>query len=142
MVNLLTGIQATSSALEAERLRMEVVSQNIANAQVTRGSDGRPYQRQQVVFESVLNNQLGQPGGSQYQVHVSRVDKDPRPFLMVYRPGHPDADPQTGMVSMPNINMHEEMVDMIASSHAFEANIAVVKNARQMAMQALSIGKH
>ena len=121
---------------------MEVVSQNIANAQVTRGADGKPYQRQQVVFESVLNDHLSQSGPGQYAVHVSRVDKDQRPFQMVFQPGHPDADKKTGLVAMPNININEEMVDMIASSRAYEANIAVVKNARQMAMQTLSIGKH
>ena len=60
---------------------------------------------------------------------------------MVYNPGHPDANAQ-GMVAMPNINIHEEMVDMIASSRSYEANLAVVKNARAMAMQALSIGRH
>ena len=142
MINLLTGIQATSSALEAERIRMEVVSQNIANAQVTKGADGKPYQRQQVAFESVLDTQIGQPGSGQYSVRVSSINKDQRPPVMVFRPGHPDADPKTGMVAMPNINIHEEMVDMIASSRSFEANIAVVKNSRQMAMQAMSIGKH
>ncbi|HTI70333.1 MAG TPA: flagellar basal body rod protein FlgC [Candidatus Limnocylindria bacterium] len=145
MINLLSGIQSTSSALEAERVRMEVVSQNIANAQVTHGADGKPYQRQQVAFESVLDNKvggMGPQGGSQYSVRVSRIDKDQRPFQMVFRPGHPDADKKTGMVAMPNINIHEEMVDMIASSRAFEANLMVVKNSRQMAMQAMSIGKH
>jgi flagellar basal-body rod protein FlgC len=72
---------------------------------------------------------------------VSRIEKDPRPPVMIYEPGHPDAD-ANGMVAMPNINLHEEMADMIAASRAFEANLAVVKNSRAMALQTLSIGKH
>ena len=74
-------------------------------------------------------------------MQIARIQKDPRPPRMVYNPSHPDANAQ-GMVAMPDINIHEEMVDMIASSRAFEANLAVVKNARTMAMQTLSIGKH
>jgi flagellar basal-body rod protein FlgC len=137
------GISSTSSALDAERIRMDVVSQNIANVDTTRGLDGKPYQRQQVVFQSVLNAQqaAGSPGLSAQTVQIARIQNDNRPPRMVYNPSHPDANAQ-GMVAMPDINMHEEMVDMIASSRAYEANLAVVKNARSMAMQDLSIGKH
>lgn len=143
MIPLLSGLQSTSSALEAERIRMEVISQNIANANTTRGPDGKAYQRQEVVFETVLNRQLQGPGGLDAggkSVFVSRITKDPNPARLIYNPGHPDANPQ-GMVAMPNINVHEEMVDMIAASRSFEANLAVVKNARSMAMQTLTIGK-
>jgi flagellar basal-body rod protein FlgC len=143
MIDLLPGISSTAAALDAERTRMDVVSQNIANADTTRGLDGKPYQRQQVVFESVLNAQQGSdtPGAAPSSVQIARIQKDTRPPRMVYNPSHPDANAQ-GMVAMPDINIHEEMVDMITSSRAFEANLAVVKNSRTMAMQALSIGKH
>ena len=143
MINLLTGIDSTASALDAERVRMDVIAGNIANANVSRGVDGKPYQRQEVVFESVLRAQQesDSPEAGSGLVHIARVQKDARPPRMIYNPGHPDADAQ-GMVAMPNINIHEEMVDMIASSRSYEANLAVVKNARTMAMQALSIGKH
>jgi flagellar basal-body rod protein FlgC len=143
MINLLTGIDSTSSALDAERIRMDVISQNIANANVTKDVDGKPYQRQEVVFESVLRAQqeLDSPDAGSRTVQIARIQKDLRPARMVYNPGHPDADAK-GMVAMPNINIHQEMVDMIASSRSYEANLAVVKNARAMAMQALSIGKH
>ena len=143
MINLLTGIDSTASALDAERIRMDVIAGNIANANVTRGLDGKPYQRQEVVFESVLRAQqsLDSPDSGSQTVRIARVQKDSRPPRMIYNPGHPDANAQ-GMVAMPNINIHEEMVDMIASSRSYEANLAVVKNARTMAMQALSIGKH
>ena len=143
MISLLPGIDSTSAALNAERIRMDVISENIANANTTKGVDGKPYQRQQVVFESVLNTQQASdnPGSAPQMVQIARIEKDPRPPRMVYNPTHPDANAQ-GMVAMPDINIHEEMVDMIASSRAFEANLAMVKNARSMAMQTLSIGKH
>ena len=143
MIQTLTGIDSTSSALEAERVRMEVITQNIANANTTRGLDGKPYQRQIVVFEQALNNAQGAyngPGGGPQKVEVARIDKDNRPPRIVFNPGHPDADAD-GMVVLPNVNIHEEMADLIAASRAFEANLAVVKNARAMAMQTLQIGK-
>ena len=143
MMNLIPGIASSASALDAERMRMDVVSQNIANVDTTKGLDGKPYQRQQVVFESVLQmQQATEAGGAVPQtVQLARIEKDNRAPRMVYNPTHPDANAQ-GMVAMPNINISEEMVDMIASSRSYEANLAVVKNARSMAMQALSIGKH
>jgi len=142
MIDILSGVQSTAAALDAERTRLDVISENIANADTTHGPDGKPYQRQQVVFENVLNQQMSDPSGAQPQpVQVARIESDNRPPLMVYSPGHPNAD-KNGMVAMPNINIHEEMVDMIASSRSYEANLAVVKNARIMAMQDLSIGKH
>jgi flagellar basal-body rod protein FlgC len=143
MISLLTGIESSASALDAERMRMDVISQNIANANTARDVDGKPYQRQEIIFESVLRaqQQAGNPDSGAKTVQVARVQKDSRPPRMVYNPGHPNAD-ANGMVAMPNINIHEEMVDMIASSRTYEANLAVIKNARTIAMQALSIGRH
>ncbi len=143
MISLLTGIDSTSAALNAERIRMDVISENIANINTTKGLDGKPYQRQQVVFESVLDARqaLDAAGSAPRMLQIARIAKEQRPPRMVYNPNHPDANAK-GMVAMPDINMHEEMVDMIASSRAYEANLAVVKNARAMAMQTLSIGKH
>jgi flagellar basal-body rod protein FlgC len=143
MINILPGIDSTSAALNAERIRMDVVSENIANVNTTRGLDGKPYQREQVVFESVLQAQQNSDalGSAPQTVQVARIEKDQRPPIMVYNPSHPDANAQ-GMVAMPDISIPEEMVDMIAASRAFEANLAVVKNARSMAMETLAIGKH
>lgn len=142
MVNILTGIQSTAAALDAERTRLDVISENIANANTTRGLDGKPYQRQVVVFESALQQAAGSDPNSQIPtLHVARIEKDNRPPQMVYDPGNPEADAH-GMVARPNINIHEEMADMINASRSFEANLAVVKNARQIAMQTLAIGKH
>jgi flagellar basal-body rod protein FlgC len=142
MIPLLTGIESSASALDAERVRMDVISENIANINTTKAADGKPYQRQQVVFEAVLKAQQDASAGAAPQTtQIVRVQKDTRPPRLVYNPSHPDADAH-GMVSIPNIDIHEEMVDMIASSRSYEANLAVVKNARNMAMQDLSIGKH
>ena len=142
MISLLTGIDSTAAALNAERIRMDVVSENIANVNTTHGLNGKPYQRQQVVFESVLRAQQGSdlPGSTPQSVQIARISQDSRPPRLVYNPSHPDANAQ-GMVAMPDINIHEEMVDMIASSRSYEANLAVVKNAHTMAMQTLAIGK-
>jgi flagellar basal-body rod protein FlgC len=143
MITLLNGIDSTSAALNAERIRMDVVSENIANVNTSKGLDGKPYQRQEVMFESVLKAQQGSDAsdaGAQ-TVQIARIEKDNRPPRLVYNPSSPDADSK-GMVAMPDININEEMVDMIASSRTYEANLAVVKNARTMAMEDLSIGKH
>ena len=139
MIQLIPSIQSTRSALDAERTRVDIVSQNLVNANVTRGADGQPYKRKQVVFESLVNN-AGANANSGSTIRVTRVESDNRPFREVFKPDHPDADAR-GYVRYPNVNVHEEMVDLIASSRAFEANIAVVKNARQLAQQAMSIGK-
>ena len=139
MINFLTGLNATSSALHAERIRMAVASQNIANANTTRGIDGKPYQRQSVIFESVLQAQQAD-GIPAQTVQIARIAKDQSAPRLVSMPGHPDAD-ENGMVAMPNVNIHEEMADMIVSSRAYEANLAVVRNARSMALQTLNLGK-
>jgi len=139
MIQLIPSIQSTRSALDAERTRVDIVSQNLANANVTRAADGQPYKRKQVVFESLVNNAGANPNSGS-TIRVTRVESDNRPFREVFKPDHPDADAR-GYVRYPNVNVHEEMVDLIASSRAFEANVAVVKNARQLAQQAMSIGK-
>jgi len=140
MINILPGINSTTAALNAERIRMDVVGQNIANLNTTRGPDGKPYQRQQVVFATLLQHASEAVGAQPETVTVARIEKDTRPPRLVYEPGHPDAD-SDGMVAVPDINMANEMVDLIAASRTFDANLAVMKNARSMAIQTLAIGK-
>jgi flagellar basal-body rod protein FlgC len=140
MIDILSGIHSTAAALDAERTRLDVISENIANANTTRGLDGKPYQRQVVVFETALQQAIN-GGAAMPTLRVAGIEKDQRPFEMVYEPGNPDADAH-GMVAMPNVNIHEEMADMISAERTFEANLAVVKNARAMAIQILAIGKH
>jgi flagellar basal-body rod protein FlgC len=142
MIQFFPAISSTTAALTAERTRLEIVAQNIANANTTRGLDGKPYQRQQVVFENALNQaqlEMGSAPGT-LSGPQTRVQKDARPGSVVLRPGHPDANKQ-GLVAMPNVNVYEEMADMIAASRSFEANLAVMRNSRSLAMQALNIGR-
>jgi len=141
MVNLIAGIDTASAGLNAQRLRMEIVSQNIANVNTTKGIDGKPYQRQRVSFESVLQQTSGNGTDENVQsVRVSNIVKDTTAPRMVHIPGHPDAD-ASGMVSFPNVNIHEEMVDLISASRSYEANLSVVRNARELANQDLMIGR-
>ncbi|HTV41965.1 MAG TPA: flagellar basal body rod protein FlgC [Candidatus Sulfotelmatobacter sp.] len=142
MIQTLAGVQNTAAALSAEQTRLDVIAENIANANTVHGVDGKPYQRQVVVFESALQQAMSSDGSvSMPAIQVARIEKEDDPPIKVYDPGNPDAD-ASGMVSMPNININEEMADMISASRTYEANLAVVKNARAMAMETLSIGKH
>jgi flagellar basal-body rod protein FlgC len=131
-MNLLPAANISASALQAERTRMDVVSENIANAQTTKDANGQPYQRRIVSFATQIDKNGGRGVG------VSSVKNDTTPGETFYDPAHPHADAQ-GMVHMPNVSISHEMVDLISSSRAYEANLAVVHNARQMATQALSI---
>ena len=137
-MNLLSGIDVTSGALNAQKTRLDIVAQNIANAQTTRTANGTPYQRQVVSFESELVRRTG--GASLQSVRVGSVSPDRSPGQQVYNPQHPDAGPD-GLVTMPNVNLSFEMVDLITASRAYEANLSVVKSARQIALKTLQIGK-
>ena len=140
-MNLLSAIDVTSDALNAEKVRLEVIGQNIANAQTTRGPDGLPYQRKVVTFEAQLREFTGLEGATPLSsLRVADISVDPTPGEMIHDPGHPHAD-ANGMVQMPNVKIAQEMVDLITASRAYEANLSVVRTARQMAMRALSIGK-
>jgi flagellar basal-body rod protein FlgC len=137
-MNLISGIDVTASALNAQKTRLDIVAQNIANAQTTRTPDGKPYQRQIVSFESELVRRAG--GASLQSVRIAAIDADRTPGQQVYNPQHPDAGAD-GLVTMPNVNLSYEMVDLITASRAYEANLSVAKSARQMAMRTLEIGK-
>jgi flagellar basal-body rod protein FlgC len=137
-MNLISGIDITSGALAAQKMRLDIVAQNIANAQTTRSTDGGPYQRQVVSFETELVKRTG--GATLQTVRVGGVTQDRSPGQEVYNPQHPDAGPD-GMVKMPNVNLSYEMVDLITASRAYEANLSVVKSARTMAQKTLEIGR-
>lgn len=138
-MNLISGIDISAGALSAQKTRLDIVAQNIANAQTTRGPNGQPFSRQVVSFETELVRRAS--GGAPLQtVRVGSISADRSPGERVYNPQHPDAGPD-GLVQMPNVNLSYEMVDLITASRAYEANLSVVKNARQMAMKALEIGK-
>lgn len=139
-MNLISGIDITSSALNAQKTRLDIVAQNIANAQTTRTPNGGPYQRQIISFETELVRREGATGPALQGVKVATVGVDKTPGQQVYNPQHPDAGPD-GLVTMPNVNLSYEMVDLITASRAYEANLAVAKSSRQIALQTLQIGK-
>lgn len=136
-MNVISASSITGSALDAEKMRVDIVSQNIANANTTKGIDGKPYQRRIVAFESYLD---ASAGPNMQGVRLSEIKRDETPGEIVNNPQHPHAD-DDGNVTMPNVNIPFEMVDMVTATRAYEANLAVVRNARQMATQALSIGR-
>lgn len=139
-MNLISGIDITAGALNAQKTRLDMVAQNIANAQTTRTPNGGPYQRQIVSFETELIRHEGSSGPALQGVKVGNISVDRTPGQQVYNPQHPDAGPD-GLVTMPNVNLAYEMVDLITASRAYEANLSVAKNARQMALKTLQIGK-
>ena len=139
-MNLISGIDITASALTAQKIRLDVVAQNIANAQTTRTAKGGPYQRQVVSFETEMIRHQGANGSALQSVRIAKIAADRTPGQAVYNPQHPDATAD-GMVLMPNVNLSSEMVDLITASRTYEANLSVVKNARQMAARTLDIGK-
>ena len=145
----------SASGMTAERLRMDVVANNLANVNTTRTPDGGPFRRQQVTFTpagtsfgetlaglSSADSDSGADGTSDHAggVQVSGIVPDSRPFKRVYEPGHPDADKQ-GYVSLPNVDTVTEMVDMMSATRAYEANVSAVGAVKSMAMKALEIGR-
>ncbi|HWA85553.1 MAG TPA: flagellar basal body rod protein FlgC [Opitutus sp.] len=139
-MNLISGIDITSGALAAQKTRLDIVAQNIANAQTTRTPQGGPYTRQVVSFETELVRRAGGGGTPLETVRVASISPDRTPGEKVFNPQHPDAGPD-GLVTMPNVNLSYEMVDLITASRSYEANLSVMKSARQMALKALEIGR-
>lgn len=140
MANLIPAIDISSSGLQAERTRMEVVAANIGNAQVTRGADGKPIHRKEVIFETTLDQTQAGAGQQIGGVKVSKIIDDPTPGQKVYMPGHPHADSK-GFVTLPNINVIEETVDGMTASRAFDANLQVIRSARDMVTRSIAIAE-
>jgi len=145
-MDLFNSMNISSSALSAERTRMNLISSNLANANATRTPEGGPYKRKDAVFASTpaengfsraLNSATGQGGR---QVAIQQILEDQNPPRMQYDPAHPDANAQ-GYVAMPNVNVIEEMADMINATRSYEANVTAVQAAKSMAMKTLEIGK-
>jgi flagellar basal-body rod protein FlgC len=140
------AMDISSSGLTAQRLRMNVLSANLANAQSTRGDDGGPYKRRDVVFSatptgSAFEDFLNGTNGTELRkVQVVDIHKDTKEPRLVFDPSHPDAD-EKGNVKMPNIQVMTEMVNMIAATRAFEANSTALDDAKQMAIKSLEIGR-
>lgn len=146
------GMNITASALSAQRLRMDVVSSNMANAETTRGEfvngEWQPYQRKMVEFapksanfSSFLHQALKTNGSNAGDgVKVRRIKEDETPFKMIYDPTHADAN-EDGYVAMPNVDPLREMVDLMSATRSYEANVTVFNANKSMMMKALEIGK-
>jgi flagellar basal-body rod protein FlgC len=139
-MNVLSGISVTAPALSAQKMRLDIVAQNIANAQTTRGPNGLPYQRRVISFETELLDKIAGTDRAMQAPVIRDIGVDRSPGQRVFDPQHPDASAE-GYVTMPNVNMAYEMVDLMVASRAYEANLSVVKNSRQMAQKAIDIGK-
>jgi flagellar basal-body rod protein FlgC len=141
-MDVAAALAISSSALQAQRLRMDVIAANLANAQSTRTPEGGPYKRRDVVLEAMpggrFEDVLGADAGG--AVRVSRIVEDEKPPRVVFDPGHPDADAK-GYVAYPNVNPITEMVDLMAATRAYEANIAAVNATKRVLEAALAIGK-
>lgn len=141
MAGLLDSMRIAASGLGAERLRLETVATNLANARTTRTAEGGPFQRRMPVFRAVELEPFGvELDAAVRRVEVAEVVVDPRPPRREYDPGHPDADAE-GYVAYPDIDVLAEMVDLMTTQRAYEANANVVEATREMAMTALGIGR-
>ena len=149
-MGLFDAIDISGSALSAERLRMDVTAENLANAQTTRGPNGGPYRRKVVILEPASGGGFGRTlagamggrglglGGGAAGVQVAGVVEEATPDRLVYDPGHPDAD-ALGYVRMPNVDPVSEMVDLITASRGYEANVTAMQAAKAMFTKTLEI---
>lgn len=145
-MSLFTTFKVSASGLSAERLRMDVIADNISNAETTRTPQGGPYKRKMVIFSPYrsFENTLRKELSLQQGVKVEKIVEDNSPFKLVYNPEHPDAiqeGNQTGYVAMPNVEIVKEMIDLISATRAYEANVTTLNAAKSMAYKALEIGR-
>jgi flagellar basal-body rod protein FlgC len=143
MLGVFSALEVAASGLSAERIRMNTIAGNLANARTTRVEGGGPYRRLDPIFEAVpLDRERGimSSDSGVSLVRVARIQPDQRPGMLVYEPGHPDAN-AAGYVEYPNVNAVEEMVNMITASRAYEAGVTSIESIKQMAKSAIGIGR-
>lgn len=165
-MNLMNVSKISGTALAAHRMKLNVIAENLANVDTTRSEDGGPYRRKMVVlkgdnidsFESVVQQKMRkeQSGGIELSaiefedekepdngtgVRVDQIVRSQEDFHLVYNPAHPDADPDTGYVKMPNVDHLTEISDMMVARRSYEASVTVLSNTKDMVAKALEIGK-
>ena len=143
MMDAFRSMRISASGLSAERLRMDTITSNLANATTTRGADGKPYVRKAAVFQSYLDDSLGKNQGAGENlmgVKAVGIEEDKSPLRKVYDPSHPDAD-KDGYVTMPNVNVLNEMADMMTATRSYEANVDTFNANKNMFMKALELGR-
>lgn len=151
-MGIFDSINVSGSALTAQRLRMDVVSSNLANAETTRArmnenGEWEPYRRKMVVFQpkgepfqNIFQKAINKSSTPGEGVRVTNITEDQSPFKLVYHPDHPDADPN-GYVRMPNVDPLREMVDLMSATRSYEANVTSLNASKSMLLKALEIGK-
>ncbi len=152
-MSIFGALRTSASGLTAQRLRMDLISNNIANAETTRTPEGGPYRRQEVIFTPKVTGrlplmnllrggaaQIASANGLIEGVRPLKIIEDQSPVRQVYDPGHPDANAD-GVVEYPNVNVVTEMTNMLSATRAYEANVTVLNAAKQMAQRALDIGR-
>jgi flagellar basal-body rod protein FlgC len=144
MIRAFNTLRISASGLSAERLRMDTISSNIANVNTTKGANGQPYRRKIAVFQENLNKELNKESGKYEDtpmgVKAVGVQEDNSPLRRVYDPSNAEADAQ-GYVSMPNVNVLNEMADMMVATRAYEANVNAINSEKSMFLKALEIGR-
>ena len=142
MSTLGSAVRAGASALAAERMRIEVAVSNLANAESTRGPDGQPYKRRDVVLQTATVQDFDASLGraSAVGVEVAAVVEDQGPARRRYEPSHPDADAD-GFVLLPNVDQPQEMVDMLGAARAYQANLAAIGMIRDLIAKSLELGR-
>jgi len=165
-VDLLNAMRVSATGLSAHRTKMNVIAENLANVDTTRTAEGGPYRRKMVVFKgkdiddfkSVLEKKREEEEIAHIEFSPIRIDSDGREkkgtgvnveeivesqedFRLVYNPAHPDADPVTGYVAMPNVDHLTEVADMIVAKRSYEASITAISNTKSMILKALELGK-
>jgi flagellar basal-body rod protein FlgC len=144
-MDLLQAFRISATGLTAQRTKMNIVAENLANAETTRTEQGGPYRRKMLIlsekpaerFRDLLGRKMEKDTGVEVQeVAASRAD-----YRLVYHPGHPDADPDTGYVAMPNVDLLTEIADMMVARRAYDASITAISNTKSMVIKALEIGK-
>lgn len=145
-MDLIQIMRISGTGLAAQRAKINVVTDNLANAETTRSAEGGPYRRKMVVFEeapvskdfkATLADEEKQANG----VVVSETVRSQEDYRLVHNPTHPDADPLTGYVAMPNVDTMTELADMMVARRAYDANVTAMSNTKSMILKALEIGK-
>lgn len=141
-MDFLTSFRVTASGLGAQRMRLNLIAENLANAQTTRTPEGGPYKRKDAVFEAkpFVEMLSREQAAGATGVSVERIKVDERPPRMEYNPTHPDANGE-GYVAMPNVDVVTEMVNMMSATRSYEANVSVLNASKAMALKALEIGR-
>ena len=144
-MDLLQAMRISATGLSAQRAKMNVVAENLAHIETSRTEEGGPYKRKMLVLSEKpkerFRNIMGRLENKDTGVEVTEIIASQDDYRLVHNPSHPDADPDTGYVAMPNVNLLIEMADMMVARRAYDASIAAISNTRSMILKALEIGK-